>query len=122
MKRKKIEPGEEFIMGTEVFCYNLIDGKLILKKIGSADVKPSKSFTPPSKEEVKEYFKSKKYLESAAIKFWEYYDSANWKDGKGNQVKNWRQKAIGVWFKKENEDTGNVATQSKVVNNFFQKD
>jgi hypothetical protein len=120
MKRKKINPDEEFEMAGQVFAYSVIDGNLKLRVVGSADVKPTKpKFIPPSLQDVKDYFKSKKYLESAAIKFHQYYDAAEWKDSKGNQVKNWRQKAIGIWFKKENEDLGSTVKPT-TVNNFFQ--
>ena len=53
--------------------------------------------------EVKEYFKEKGYSEVSAEKFFEYYDTANWRDSKGNKVLNWKQKAQSVWFKPENE-------------------
>jgi hypothetical protein len=53
--------------------------------------------------EVKDYFKEKGYTEISAIKFYEYYSVADWMDGKGNKVKNWKQKAQSVWFKDENK-------------------
>jgi len=53
--------------------------------------------------EVKDYFKDKGYTEISAIKFYEYYSVADWMDGKGNKVKNWKQKAQSVWFKDENK-------------------
>ena len=62
-----------------------------------------KVFTPPSISEVKEYFKEKGYSEQSAIKAFDYYDVADWKDSKGNKVKNWKQKMQGVWFKEENK-------------------
>ena len=43
------------------------------------------------------------YKEDAGEKFYNYYSVANWKDGKGNKVKNWKQKAQAVWFKDENK-------------------
>lgn len=33
-------------------------------------------------------------------RFWEYYSAGNWKDAKGNPVKNWKQKLI-TWEKKD---------------------
>jgi cell division protein FtsI/penicillin-binding protein 2 len=62
-----------------------------------------KKFIPPSCNDVIEYFKEKGYTEAAAIKAWNYYEAGEWKDGKGTQVKNWKQKMQGVWFKPENE-------------------
>jgi hypothetical protein len=117
MKPKVIKEGELFALGNRLFTYSLnADGGVIIKPELESykPVKVKVTFTPPSLDEVKAYFKSKKYLESAAIKFYDYYDSAEWKDGKGNQVKNWKQKAIGVWFKKENEDLGNTSNSTMV--------
>lgn len=65
--------------------------------------KDVKRFTPPTISDVEEYFKEKGYTELSAKKAFEYYNVANWKDSKGNQVKNWKQKMQGVWFKPENE-------------------
>lgn len=79
-----------------------------LKSIASAseDASASKDvFIPPNIEQVKEYFLEKGYKESVAKKAHDYYTASNWKDSKGNQVKNWKQKMIGVWFKPEHEMT-----------------
>lgn len=65
-------------------------------------VKKDAVFTPPTIDEVKQYFSEKGYTECSAIKAWDYYDAGNWKDAKGQQVKNWKQKMQGVWFKPEN--------------------
>lgn len=53
--------------------------------------------------EVKDYFKEKGYTEISAIKFFEYYSVADWKDSNGKLVKNWKQKAQSVWFTDENK-------------------
>lgn len=50
-----------------------------------------------------DYFKENGYTETAAKKFFEYYDVADWKDSKGKKVINWKQKAQSVWFKDENK-------------------
>jgi hypothetical protein len=65
--------------------------------------KKTTKFTPPSLDEVKKYFSEKGYKEASAIKFFDYYETGNWEDSKGNQVKNWKQKALAVWFKDENK-------------------
>jgi hypothetical protein len=57
-------------------------------------------FTPPSFDEVKNYFDAKGYNNSE--KFFEYYNEGRWNDAKGNPVRNWKQKAISTWFKPEN--------------------
>ncbi len=62
-----------------------------------------KKFVPPTKDEVVQYFIDNGYKSEAGEKAFKYYDTAGWKDAKGNQVKNWKQKMISVWFKPENE-------------------
>lgn len=73
--------------------------------------KKSKSvFIPPTLEEVKAYAKEKGYAVDCEY-FWKYYDAGNWVDGKGNPVKNWKQKLI-TWAK---NDSG----KEKRTNNIF---
>lgn len=60
-------------------------------------------FTPPSQIEVVDYFNQNGYSNESAIKAFKYYETGNWKDGKGNQVKNWKQKMQSVWFKEDNK-------------------
>jgi len=102
---KKIAEGEIFDMGGKSYSYRINEyGGIVLSlSPQSAAKKPKNSFKPPSIEEVISYFKEKGYSESAAQKFHDYYSSAEWKDSKGNQVKNWKQKAVGIWFKDENK-------------------
>ena len=55
-------------------------------------------FTPPTLEEVTSYCKERQNSVDPR-KFFEYYSVAGWKDSKGNQVKNWKQKMIANWEK-----------------------
>jgi hypothetical protein len=77
-----------------------------------------KRFTPPTFEELKSYFLQNGYSIQSARKAFDYYEAAKWKDSKGNQVKNWKQKMIGVWFKEENKQTatGPVKRKAKGYN------
>ena len=59
--------------------------------------KPKKKFVPPSYEEVKAYIDEKR-LNVDAQKFFDYYEAGDWHDGKGNAVKNWKQKCL-TWDK-----------------------
>lgn len=70
-------------------------------------------FTPPTLQEVRDFFSEKGYSPEAALRAFDYYNTANWKDSTGKQVKNWKQKFISVWFKPENE-------QKKQVNGYGQ--
>ena len=57
----------------------------------------------PSLSEVELYFKDNGYTRDSAVKAFNYYEENNWKDSRNNQVKNWKQKMQGVWFKDENK-------------------
>jgi hypothetical protein len=77
----------------------------------------------PTIDEVVLFFQSKGYKVDAAKKFWSYYDSADWKDSNGKLVKNWKQKAIGVWFKSENAEIQTTIAGMNIndVNNFLKR-
>ena len=60
-------------------------------------------FTPPLLSDVELYFEENGYKKEVAKKMFNSYSVANWVDSKGNPVKNWKQKAINVWFKDENK-------------------
>jgi hypothetical protein len=53
--------------------------------------------------EVENFFFENGFKREAGKKAFEYYSEAGWKDSKGSQVKNWKQKMRGVWFKDENK-------------------
>lgn len=77
--------------------------------------KSTKRFIPPSEKQVIDYFVKNGYLVKAGYRAFRYYDAADWKDGNGKQVKNWKQKMIGVWFKDENKDTVKITRGSKKI-------
>ena len=52
-----------------------------------------KEFVPPTYEEVLEYARSRG-REDLARKFFDYFDTGEWIDSKGNKVRNWKQKFI----------------------------
>jgi len=65
--------------------------------------KERKSFSPPSIEEVEDYFfeKNCQQYKQEASKFWYHYDANGWKVGK-NKMKNWKSAASG-WLTRINE-------------------
>jgi hypothetical protein len=79
---------------------NLPNGNKERKEINKVN-KESKEFAPPSLDEVDKFFKEHGYTN--ADKAWNYYNDGDWKDSKGNQVVNWKQKMRMVWFKDENK-------------------
>lgn len=66
-----------------------------------------KKFVAPTLPEVEKYFLEKGYSAELAKTAFEYYSAANWKDGEGKQVLNWKQKMIGVWLKPKNKEVKN---------------
>lgn len=74
-----------------------------------------KEFIKPTLQEVKDYFKEKGYKEEAAIRSFEYYEAGEWKDGKGNKVRNWKQKMLSVWMKEENKIVEQNSEQGKII-------
>jgi len=76
---------------------------VILSPSPSPSPSPIKKFIPPLINDVVNYFLEKGYSAEIGKKAFEYYDTAGWKDSQGNQVRNWKQKMIAVWFKEENK-------------------
>lgn len=66
-------------------------------------VKEKKVIYTPIIDEVILYFTDNGYTKESAVKAFHYYQENDWKDSRNNQVKNWKQKMQGVWFKDENK-------------------
>ena len=64
-----------------------------------------KAFVPPNLEEVESYCKERKNNVDAK-KFFDYFTASDWVDGKGNPVRNWKQKII-TWESYGSKDNGN---------------
>ena len=67
------------------------------------NIATTKKFIPPTEEEMVKYFGDNGYSEESAKKAWKYYEAGNWMDARGNAVRSWKQKALSIWFKPENE-------------------
>ena len=97
---------------------NNIDNKLDNTK---ERVKKEK-FTPPTKDEVLEYARSKNAYWMGE-KFYEYFTEGNWVDSKGNKVKNWKQKFL-TWLGHTTQDKSNFSTgrqyTKEELNSMFQ--
>ena len=74
-----------------------------LNSSSSKEKKRKEIVYTPSIDEVELYFKDNGYTKESAVKAFHYYEENNWKDSRNNQVKNWKQKMQGVWFKEENK-------------------
>ena len=70
-----------------------------------------KKFVPPTVDDVIKYFQENGYSEKSGKNAFYYYEEGDWKDSRGQSVRNWKQKMRGVWFKpenKQNNDAGRV--------------
>ena len=72
-----------------------------LEKEIDISIKPKKktTFTPPTREEVRDYAKEKESLVDPDL-FYDYFNEGNWIDSEGKPVKSWKQKFI-TWDKAE---------------------
>ena len=102
-KIKEINEGEEFICHGYVFTFSILFGKAKFKLIRKHEGKPSKTFIPPTIDEVKSFFKEKGYSEEGAKKAWEHYEygEPKWTDTHGTPVRAWKQKMNTNWLKPE---------------------
>jgi len=73
------------------------------RKERKRSIKNEKKYVAPLIENVISYFSENGYTEEAAKRAFQYYESGDWKDSQGKQVKNWKGKMIAVWFKPENK-------------------
>lgn len=74
-----------------------------------------KEFVPPTYEEVLEYAKSRG-REDLARKFFDYFDTGEWIDSKGNKVRNWKQKFI-TWESNNEKGANNGEFRGSVNGN-----
>lgn len=73
------------------------------KEKNEKNEKKKKDFVPPTFEEIEIYFKENGFDSMLAKRFFQSYSVANWVDSKGNKIKNWKQKAVNVWFREGNK-------------------
>ena len=72
-------------------------------KVKESKVKESKGeYITPTLSEVEDYFLEKGSTVERARQAYEYYDTGNWSDSKGNKVKNWKQKMLMNWINNTN--------------------
>lgn len=57
------------------------------------EIYKERKFKEPTLEEIESYIKEKNMNVNAKT-FYEYFTTSDWKDSKGNKVKNWKQKLI----------------------------
>jgi hypothetical protein len=68
------------------------------KEIQKEKVNKKKEFVPPLEADVIAYFSQHGQPEAQARKAFAHYNNFDWKDSRGTQVKNWKQKMFTNWF------------------------
>lgn len=71
-------------------------------------------FIPPTLEEIEEYCKERNNGVNAK-QFYDYYSVNDWKDNRGNQIKNWKQKMIANWENKVKKEDKPKKPYSEIV-------
>jgi hypothetical protein len=61
-------------------------------------------FTPPTLQEVKDYFKLNGYTQDAAERAFRHYETRNWIKSNDKPVDNWKNTMGNNWFKPENKE------------------
>ena len=75
--------------------------------------KKKKEFIPPTRQEVYEYAQEQNNLE-LADKFYDWYNSTNWRDKNNKRIKNWKNKFL-IWIRRNDEKQKQVADNTKMV-------
>ena len=75
-----------------------------------------RKFTPPNIDDVIIFFIDNGYTKESAEKAFLYYSDGNppWTDSRGKQVRGWKQKMRGVWFKPENKMVESAKPQKPI--------
>jgi len=108
--KQSLMPGKQSLPNNTI--YNNINNNN-LNSSNNINAKKTKTFVPPSLEEIKTYISEKNYTVDAQV-FYDYYEATEWHDKDGNKVKNWKGKIVS-WNsrnKKQNSYCRNKNTQN----------
>ena len=67
----------------------------------------TKTFIKPTLSEIEDYCRQRGNTVNCK-QFFDYYNSADWKDSSGKPIKNWKQKIIAVWESKCNNENKKI--------------
>lgn len=94
-KREKIGIRDNNVYTLDTECIHVV--RVGKDSIGKDSKAKARVFKKPTIEEVSTYIREKD-LNVDANEFFEYFETGNWIDAKGNKVKNWKQKVL-TWHK-----------------------
>ncbi len=78
------------------------------------------AFTPPTLKEVEDYCRERNSPVDPK-QFYDYFSTGDWKDAKGNPVRNWKQKLL-TWEKYDAKDDKKASAAQKHVSESFAKE
>lgn len=82
-------------------------------------VKRAGAFVPPTLKEIEDYCRERNSTVDPK-QFYDYFSTGDWKDAKGNAVKNWKQKLL-TWEKYDAKDGKKQSDAQKHVSESFAK-
>ena len=81
--------------------HNATEHNITVQNEEKADKPPRTRFVPPSLTDVAAYCRSRNSPVDP-VKFFEYFEAGDWRDAKGQPVKNWKQKLL-TWENQEKQ-------------------
>jgi hypothetical protein len=112
-EQKFVTPHEQKFADNNTGMNNTMNNNIYIYGQNAKNVhsKKRKEFVPPTLEEVQAYVTEKGYNIDVSY-FYEYYQTTDWHDKKGNKVKNWKLTCL-TWHKNSNKFTSNNSYTSK---------
>ena len=92
---------------------------IINKNLDSS--KKDKKFIPPKLQDVIDYCTARKNKVDPK-KFYDYFEAGDWKDSKGNQVKNWKQKIITWENMDQNKEVSTNAKSQETITPYVRRE
>lgn len=102
LKENQLHPKKQDIENLDIEILDIENStQLNTKELNTK--KSKKDFISPTLDEVKDYCLNVRHNKVDYQKFYDYYSTGEWKDSKGNKIKNWKQKII-TWEKKDRKE------------------
>ena len=100
LKENQLHPKNQDIENLDIEILDIENSPQLNKEELNKEKINKRVFTPPTLDEIKDYCLNVRHNSVDYQKFYDYYNAGEWKDSKGNKIKNWKQKVI-TWESKE---------------------